>query len=138
METSPSEAQIEALLDQVKFDDKGLATAIVLDAETAEPLMCAFVNRESLGLTLRTGKMTYWSRSRGELWIKGQTSGHEQEVREVRIDCDGDALLFKVIQKGAACHTGHYSCFYRRLHEGEWVVEGEKQFDPDQVYGKKG
>lgn len=131
-----SEAQAADLIQDVKFDDKGLATAIVLDAETGAPLMCAFVNRESLGLTLQTGKMTYWSRSRQELWIKGQSSGHEQLVREVRIDCDGDALLFKVEQKGAACHTGHYSCFYRRLDEGSWQVEGEKLFDPDKVYGK--
>jgi len=131
-----SEAQAAELIKDVKFDDKGLATAIVLDARTGAPLMCAFVNRESLGLTLQTGKMTYWSRSRQELWIKGQSSGHEQLVREVRIDCDGDALLFKVEQKGAACHTGHYSCFYRRLDDAAWKAEGEKLFDPEKVYGK--
>lgn len=131
-----SEAQAAELIQTVKFDDQGLATAIVVDAESGAPLMCAFVNRESLGLTLRTGKMTYWSRSRQELWIKGQSSGHEQLVREVRIDCDGDALLFRVEQKGAACHTGHYSCFYRRLDDGNWKAEGEKLFDPDQVYGR--
>lgn len=131
-----SEARAQELIQDVKFDDKGLATAIVLDAESGHPLMCAFVNRESLALTLVTGKMTYWSRSRQELWIKGQSSGHEQLVEEVRIDCDGDALLFKVRQNGAACHTGHYSCFYRKLGADGWTAEGEKVFDPDQVYGK--
>lgn len=131
-----SEAQAGELLKAVKFDDKGLATAIVLDAETGAPLMCAFVNRESLAHTLQTGKMTYWSRSRQELWIKGQSSGHEQLVEEVRIDCDGDALLFRVRQKGAACHTGYYSCFYRKLEGGDWTPEGERVFDPEKVYGK--
>lgn len=131
-----SETDTAAVLQAVKFDDKGLATAVVLDAATAEPLMVAFVNRQSLTLTLQTGKMHYWSRSRQELWIKGQSSGHEQIVREVRIDCDGDALLFKVEQKGAACHTGHYSCFFRRLGPEGWIVEGEKKFDPEKVYGR--
>lgn len=131
-----TESQIEELLKAVKFDAQGLATAIVLDAETAETLMCAFVNRESLAMTLRTGKMTYWSRSRNELWIKGQTSGHEQAVREVRIDCDGDALLFKVQQVGGACHTGHYSCFYRVLKPEGWMEQGEKHFDAEKVYGR--
>ncbi len=131
-----SEAQAQKLINEVKFDDKGLATAIVLDHESGHPLMCAFVNRESLALTLSTGKMTYWSRSRRELWIKGQSSGHEQIVQEIRIDCDGDALLFRVEQKGAACHTGHYSCFYRKLGAEGWTVDGVKVFDPDKVYGQ--
>lgn len=131
-----NESAIQGFLDQVKFDDKGLVTAIVLDCESGAPLMCAYMNRHSLGLTLQTDKMHYWSRSRKELWIKGQSSGHEQIVREVRIDCDGDALLFKVLQKGGACHTGHYSCFYRRLGPEGWIVEGEKLFDPEKIYGK--
>jgi phosphoribosyl-AMP cyclohydrolase len=131
-----SEARARKLIQAVKFDDKGLATAIVLDADSGQPLMCAFVNRESLTLTLTTGKMTYWSRSRQELWIKGQSSGHEQIVQEIRIDCDGDALLFRVHQKGAACHTGHYSCFYRKLGDEGWAIEGAKLFDPEKVYGK--
>lgn len=130
------ESRVEAVIDAVKFAPSGLATAIVLDAESGKPLMCAFVNRESLGLTLRTGKMTYWSRSRQELWIKGQSSGHEQIVQTVHIDCDGDALLFHVAQKGAACHTGHYSCFYRELTPEGWTTQGEKLFDPKKVYGK--
>ena len=101
--------------DGVKFDAAGLVPAIAQDAESGEVLMMAWMNRESLRLTLETGRATYWSRSRGELWIKGETSGHTQTVRSVAVDCDGDTLLLKIDQVGAACHTGHRSCFYRDL-----------------------
>jgi phosphoribosyl-AMP cyclohydrolase len=121
-------------LEQVKFDDRGLAAAIVQDAETGRLLMFAFLNSEALRLTLETGKMHYWSRSRQKLWLKGESSGHVQTVREVRLDCDGDALLFRVDQKGGACHTGYYSCFFRRLDRQGWIEEGEKVFDPKKVY----
>lgn len=131
---SLSNANIDSLLEALKFDDKGLAVAIVQDAQTDQVLMCAFLNREALRKTFETGKMHYWSRSRQKLWLKGESSGHTQDVREVRLDCDGDALVFKVDQHGGACHTGFYSCFYRRLSDTGWTEEGEKVFDPDQVY----
>ncbi len=101
--------------DELKYDANGLIPAIAQDHETGEVLMVAYMNRESLRLTLETGLCTYWSRSRGELWTKGGTSGNVQRVREARVDCDADALLFKVEQTGPACHTGERSCFYREL-----------------------
>lgn len=124
------------LLNSVKYDTNGLVTAIAQDGDTGEILMVAYMNEETLRQTLETGTMTYWSRSRKEVWVKGQSSGNTQEVLEVRIDCDGDALLFKVRQHGgAACHTGHKSCFYRRMKGDRLVVEGERVFDPGVVYG---
>lgn len=102
-------------LGAVRFDEKGLVPAIAQDAASGTVLMLAYMNRESLEQTLRTRLATYFSRSRQELWVKGATSGHYQHVREVRYDCDGDAILLKVDQVGAACHTGHYSCFFNPL-----------------------
>lgn len=129
-----TDANLETLLDGVKFDDKGLVAAILVDAAGGEVLMCAFLNREALRLTLETGKMHYWSRSRQKLWLKGETSGHFQVVKDVRVDCDMDAFVFKIEQTGGACHTGYYSCFYRHLEQAGWVEEGEKVFDPSKVY----
>lgn len=131
---SLTNANPDGLLDQIKFDDKGLAGAIIQDAATGQVLMFAFLNREALRLTLETGKMHYWSRSRQKLWLKGESSGHIQTVKEARVDCDQDALVFKVEQKGGACHMGFYSCFYRRLDENGWVEDGVKVFDPEKVY----
>jgi len=116
---------------------KGLVPAVVQDYETGEVLMVAYMNRESWLKTLETGKAHYWSRSRQSLWLKGETSGNFQIVREVRIDCDEDTVLLKIDQLGgAACHTGHRSCFYRMMNDGEedFVVVGEKVFDPREVY----
>jgi len=96
-----------------KFDSHGLVAAIAQDADTGEVLMLAWMNDEALKLTLETGRAVYWSRSRNALWRKGDTSGHEQHVVEARVDCDQDAVLLKVRQTGAACHTGRRSCFYR-------------------------
>lgn len=107
-------------IDEVKFNDKGLVTAIAQDVESDRILMLAYMNRETLQETLETGKMVYWSRSRKQRWLKGETSGHFQNVKEVFIDCDGDALLFKVEQKGGACHKGYFSCFYRKLLKNGW------------------
>lgn len=136
--TNPLTANPETVLNSVKFDEKGLAGCIVQDAKTGEVLMFAWMNRESLGHTLATGHATYWSRSRGKLWIKGETSGHYQHVRDLRIDCDADAILIKVDQEGGACHTGHRSCFYRSLEEpGTWREEDDKVFDAKAVYGEK-
>ena len=115
----------------------GLVPAIAQDVETGEVLMLAYMNREAWQATLATGEATYWSRSRRELWIKGKTSGNIQKVHEIRIDCDSDAILLKVRQiGGAACHTGHRSCFYRRLDDGRLTVVGAPLFDPKEVYGK--
>lgn len=96
----------------------GLVPVIVQDVTTKEVLMLAYMNEESLLKTITSGFATYWSRSRQELWLKGETSGHYQHVKDIRVDCDNDTLLLLVEQTGAACHTGHYSCFYRNV-EGE-------------------
>lgn len=101
--------------DEIKFDEKGLIPAIVQDAETNEVLMLAHINAESLRLTLEKGETVFWSRSRGELWHKGATSGNVQKVVEIRVDCDADALLIRVQPAGPACHTGERSCFYREM-----------------------
>ena len=106
-------AQDEAPDLRPKFNSDGLIAAITQDAETGDVLMLAWMNAEALAATLATKRATYWSRSRGELWVKGETSGHVQEVVEVRVDCDQDAVLLKVKQTGGACHTGRASCFYR-------------------------
>jgi len=107
--------QVEVLLK----DPAALIPAIVQDISNNEVLMLAYMNSESLALTLSTGKATYWSRSRNELWVKGETSGHFQEVHSVSLDCDGDALLLKVTQTGAACHTGDRTCFHTPLELGQ-------------------
>jgi phosphoribosyl-AMP cyclohydrolase len=101
--------------DEIKYDEKGLIPAIVQDAETNEVLMLAYINAESLRLTLEKGETVFWSRSRGELWHKGATSGNVQRVVEIRVDCDADTLLIRVQPAGPACHTGQKSCFYRSL-----------------------
>ncbi|MFB6165519.1 MAG: phosphoribosyl-AMP cyclohydrolase [Haloarculaceae archaeon] len=113
------------------FDERELLPAIAQDATSREVLMLAYVTPEALEQTRETGLAHYYSRSRDELWQKGGSSGHVQEVREVRVDCDGDALLYLVEQTGGACHTGYESCFYRTL-DGE--VVGDRVFDPDDVY----
>jgi len=106
-------------LDQVKFDDRGLVPVIAQDARSGEVLMLAWANAEALRLTLETGRAHYWSRSRGELWKKGDSSGHTQAVEDVRLDCDGDAILYRVAQTGPACHTGERTCFHRVAEDGE-------------------
>ena len=105
--------QDETLELRPRFNADGLVAAIAQDAETDEVLMLAWMNADALTATLETGRATYWSRSRQKLWIKGETSGHTQEIVEVRVDCDQDAILLRVKQAGAACHTGERSCFYR-------------------------
>lgn len=105
-------------IDNVKFDENGLVPVVVQDCKTNSVLMLAYMNAESLKLTLETGGMTYFSRSRGKLWRKGETSGHVQTLKELRLDCDGDTLLALVEQQGPACHTGRYSCFLEPLYGG--------------------
>lgn len=114
----------------------GLLPAIVQDATSGEILMVAYMNRESWKHTLATGKATYWSTSRRELWVKGETSGHLQHVREIRVDCDADAILLKVEQVGGvACHEGYESCFFRRLEDDKWKVVDTPTYDPAVIYG---
>jgi phosphoribosyl-AMP cyclohydrolase len=116
----------------------GLLPAIVQDHQTRDVLMLAYINEQAWMKTLETGKAHYWSRSRNKLWLKGESSGHVQMVQDILVDCDADTVIFRVEQLGnAACHTGHRSCFYRRVIGEELVVEGEKVFDPEDVYGKK-
>ena len=113
----------------------GLVPAIVQDAETKDVLMMAYMSKASWEATLQTGKATFWSRSRQKLWLKGESSGHVQMIKNIYIDCDEDTILLQVEQLGgAACHTGHRSCFYRKLEGGDFVVVGEKIFDPKDVY----
>ncbi len=113
------------------FDEQTLIPAVAQDSDSGEVLMLAYVTEEALERTRETGLAHYYSRSRDELWQKGATSGHVQHVEEVRVDCDGDALLYRVRQEGGACHTGYESCFYRTVG-GE--VVGDRLFDPDDVY----
>ena len=114
----------------------GLLPAIAQDVATGEVLMLAYINEESWRKTIETGKAHYWSRSRNKLWLKGESSGHVQMVKEILVDCDLDTVVFKVEQLGgAACHTGHKSCFYRRVQGEELLVQGEPVFDPAKVYG---
>ena len=122
----------------VDFDKTGgLVPAIVQDNETGEILMLAYMNQEALNATLSTGKATYYSRSRQTLWVKGETSGNVQLVKEIRIDCDDDTVLIKVEQLGgAACHKGHRSCFYQKVENGTIRIVGKPVFDPKEVYDK--
>jgi phosphoribosyl-AMP cyclohydrolase len=134
----------EGLGFQPKFDAAGLITCVTADAHSGEVLMVAHMNAEALQKTIETGEAWYFSRSRRALWRKGESSGHVQRVRELRVDCDQDALLLKVEQQGpGACHTGRRSCFYRAVPLGKGGAmalefrEDERLFDPDKVYGKK-
>ena len=124
------------ILDQLKTDQDGLIPAIIQDDENKEVLMVGYMNREAVRRTLESGRVCFWSRSRQEYWIKGETSGHTQTVRTVAFDCDADALLIKVEQKGGACHTGYRSCFFREVSPDDNAtrIVGDKVFDPDAVY----
>ena len=122
-------------IGQVSWNSDGLVPAIAQDFKTGRILMMAWMNRESLAITASEGYAVYWSRSRNKLWRKGETSGHLQQVREIRLDCDGDAVLLLVEQLGGiACHTGRSSCFYRVLTDGEWQVKQPVIKSPDSIY----
>jgi phosphoribosyl-AMP cyclohydrolase len=131
----PSDPQI----DRLKFDANGLVPVIVQDHANGEVLMMAYMNRDAIEKTLESGKVHTYSRSRGRLALKGETSGHFQLVKELRTDCDRDVVLVKVEQIVAACHEGYRSCFFRRYEPGagDWKVVAPKAFDPDHVYTKK-
>ena len=104
---------------ELTFNADGLLPVVAQDSNTSEVLMLAWMDREALRRTLATGRATYWSRSRGEYWVKGETSGHTQAVKSVHLDCDGDAILLRVDQTGAACHTGNRTCFFTELNDGD-------------------
>ncbi len=126
----PRPAGGSVAVDELKFDERGLVTVVAQDADNGDVLMVAWANREALERTLVEGRMVYWSRSRGELWRKGDTSGHVQHWTELRVDCDGDVLLAKIHQEGAACHTGERSCFFRTLDgAGRPVANGPPERD---------
>jgi phosphoribosyl-AMP cyclohydrolase len=123
-------------LDEIKFDSAGLVPVIAQDKQSGRVLMFAFANREAIALTAEKGTAHYWTRSRQKLWHKGEESGHFQRVHEIRMDCDGDVLIYLIDQEGGiACHTGRQSCFFRALENGEWVIKDEVLKDPHAIYG---
>ena len=125
------------LLEQLKFDETGLLPAIVQDAESGEVLMLAYMNKDAVQKSMETGRTHFWSRSRQKLWMKGESSGHIQTIQEIYFDCDKDALLLKVKQITAACHTGNYSCFFHKIDENYDIIEeNNKVFSPEEVYSK--
>ncbi|MBQ62648.1 MAG: phosphoribosyl-AMP cyclohydrolase [Gammaproteobacteria bacterium] len=122
-------------LSEIKFDSKGLVQSIAQDSSSNRILMSAWMNRDSLEETIKTGRAVYWSRSRKQLWRKGEESGHEQVVHEVRLDCDGDVIILVIEQLGdIACHTGRASCFYRTLESGQWIETDPVLKDPKEIY----
>ncbi|WP_372861923.1 phosphoribosyl-AMP cyclohydrolase [Spongiibacter sp.] len=124
-------------LDEVKWNNDGLVAAIAQDIHSGRVLMMAWMNRESLALTIREQRAIYWSRSRQALWRKGESSGHVQVLHDIALDCDGDTLLLQVEQIGdIACHTGRQSCFYRGLQDEQWQSREPILKDPDQIYDK--
>jgi len=123
-------------LKEILFNDQGLVAAIAQQHDTGETLMMAWMNAESLELTLQTGQVHYWSRSRQALWHKGESSGQIQELKDLRLDCDGDTILLLVDQTGVACHTGRRNCFYRAFRNGQWVEIADVVTTPDKLYGK--
>ena len=123
------------LTDEIRFDSQGLIPAVAQQHDTGEVLMVAWMNREAIEETLATGRVCYWSRSRGRLWRKGETSGQIQRLVELRLDCDGDTLLLLVDQEGVACHTGRRSCFFRAVRGGALVETAAPQVDPATLYG---
>ncbi|MBY6033937.1 phosphoribosyl-AMP cyclohydrolase [Marinobacter daepoensis] len=136
MQDSPANVVQPDWLDDIQWTEDGLVPAIAQDADNGDILMMAWMNRESLRLTVEERQAVYWSRSRGKLWRKGESSGHQQVLRDIRLDCDADVVLLKVEQKGGiACHTGRRSCFYRTLKDGQWVSAEPVLKDPDSIYG---
>ncbi|MCW9009612.1 phosphoribosyl-AMP cyclohydrolase [Marinobacter sp.] len=136
MQDSPANVVQPDWLDEIQWTEDDLVPAIAQDANNGDILMMAWMNREALRLTVEEGQAVYWSRSRGKLWRKGESSGHQQVLRDIRLDCDADVVLLKVEQKGGiACHTGRRSCFYRTLKDGQWVSADPVLKDPNTIYG---
>lgn len=124
-------------LNKIKWSEDGLLAAVAQDAQTGDVLMMAWMNAESLRLTVETGFAVYWSRSRQSLWKKGESSGNLQKIHSMHLDCDGDALLLKIDQIGGiACHTGRRSCFYRMLEHDQWITTSDVLKDPSEMYKK--
>lgn len=138
LERAPSDSRypLTEILDAVRFNADGLIPAIAQQHDSGEMLMMAWMNREALEETLRTGRVCYWSRSRGKLWRKGESSGQQQLLRGAALDCDGDTLLLQVDQTGPACHSGRRSCFYVALEGDEARIASAPLIDPDTLYGK--
>jgi phosphoribosyl-AMP cyclohydrolase len=133
MERVVSEA-IERALGDINFGPDGLVAAIAQQHDTGEVLMLAWMNREAVRATLAEGRACYWSRSRQALWRKGESSGQVQRLRELRLDCDGDAVLLLVEQQGVACHTGRRNCFFRAWRDDGWATIAQPEIDPEQLY----
>lgn len=130
-------SKLDETLAGLKYDAAGLIPAIVVDAGDKAVLMMAWMNAQSLKATIETGKTHFWSRSRQKYWMKGEESGHVQQVQAIYTDCDRDTLVIEVVQTGAACHDGYRSCFYRKLDaDGAWQAQGRPLFDPAKVYKK--
>lgn len=123
-------------VDQLKFNGDGLIPAIIQEQATGRVLMMAWMNRESLRRTVACGEAVYWSRSRKQLWHKGESSGHTQKIKRIRLDCDADVLLLEIEQIGGiACHTGRQSCFFEELRDGQWIAVDPVIKDPHEIYG---
>ena len=127
---------IERALGEINFGPDGLVAAVAQQHDTGEVLMLAWMNREAVRLTLAEGRVCYWSRSRQALWRKGETSGQMQKLHELRLDCDGDAVLLLVEQQGVACHTGRRNCFFRAWRDGGWKTIAAPEIDPEKLYGQ--
>ena len=135
---SQESAQDLSWLDEIKWTADGLVPVIAQEYATGKVMMFAWMNRESLAETVQTGKAVYWSRSRQQLWRKGESSGHEQIVKSINLDCDADVILLAIEQQGGiACHTGRKSCFYRQLQDGQWLDVEPVIKDPAEIYSKK-
>lgn len=134
--TAFGDAGIAEALAQIAFNSEGLVPAIAQQHDTGEVLMLAWMSRQAVEATLRSGEVCYWSRSRMKLWRKGESSGQTQRLVELRIDCDGDTLLLLVDQKGVACHTGRRNCFFRALRDGKVETIAEIEVEPDKLYGR--
>ncbi len=127
---------LQTVIDQLPYNADGLVPAIAQQYDTGEVLMMAWMNAAAIRETLKTGRVCYWSRSRQAYWRKGESSGQEQHLREMRFDCDGDTLLLKVDQQGAACHTGRRDCFYNKVDGDQVLVAEDPLIDPEELYGK--
>ena len=131
-----TEKAVDAVLKAIKFNDDGLVPAIAQQHDSGEVLMMAWMNRDAVAETVRTGRVCYWSRSRAQLWRKGESSGQVQTVKEFRWDCDADTVLVLVDQKGVACHTGRRNCFFNALRDGRPAVIADVEVDPEELYGR--
>jgi len=138
MPTTYPQAAIDKMLAAIQFDTQGLVPAVAQQQGSGEVLMMAYMDRDAIVETMRTGRVCYWSRSRRAPWRKGDTSGHIQELVELRVDCDGDTLLVEVEQTGVACHTGRHNCFFRAIQDGELVEIAPVLMDPEALYGADG